>query len=111
MRANIDPAFLRRIDHLVEFPLPDRAGRVELWRRHLPVAPLDPDLDLETFAGLYPVPGAWIRNVCVAAAYAAAADGGSLSAEHLVTAMRREYAKSSLPFPGAPPRRRHVHAG
>jgi SpoVK/Ycf46/Vps4 family AAA+-type ATPase len=107
MRANIDPAFLRRIDHLVEFPLPDRAGRADLWRRHLPPEPLADDVDPDALAGLYPVPGAWIRNVSVAAAFTAAADGGVLTQQHLVGAMRREYAKASLPFPGAPPRRRH----
>ena len=106
MRANIDPAFLRRIDYLVEFPLPDRTGRVELWRRHLPTEPLEPGLDLDALAGLYPVPGAWIRNVSIAGAFAAAADGGILTQQLLVDAMRREYAKASLPFPGVPPRRR-----
>lgn len=106
MRGNIDPAFLRRIDYLVEFPLPDRGGRAELWLRHLPTEPLDVAVDLDSLAGLYPVPGAWIRNVSVAAAFAAAADGGILTQQHLVDAMRREYAKASLPFPGVPPRRR-----
>lgn len=111
MRNNIDPAFLRRIDHLVEFPLPDRAARLDLWRRHLPLEPLGDDLELEPLAGLYPVSGAWIRNVSVAAAYAAAAAGTPIEQSHLVDAMRREYAKSSLPFPGAPPRRRHDLVG
>jgi hypothetical protein len=106
MRSNIDPAFLRRIDYLVDFPLPDRQARIELWRNHLPTGPLADDIDLDALAGLYPVPGAWIRNVSVGGAFAAAADGGVITQEHLVNAMRREYAKASLPFPGAPPRRR-----
>jgi hypothetical protein len=110
MRANIDPAFLRRIDYLVEFGLPDRQDRIELWHRHLPPEPLADDIDLDMLAGLYPVPGAWIRNVSVGGAFAAAADGGAITQEHLVNAMRREYAKASLPFPGVPPRRRHVSA-
>jgi hypothetical protein len=106
MRANIDPAFLRRIDYVVDFPLPDRHQRRELWRRHLPPEPLADDVDVEALAGLYPVPGAWIRNVSVAGAFTAAADAGVITQQHLVNAMRREYAKASLPFPGVPPRRR-----
>jgi ATPase family associated with various cellular activities (AAA) len=106
MRANIDPAFLRRIDYVVDFPLPDRTQRLELWRRHLPPEPLADDVDVEALAALYPVPGAWIRNVSVAGAFTAAANGGVITQQHLVNAMRREYAKTSLPFPGVPPRRR-----
>lgn len=110
LRANIDPAFLRRIDYVVEFPLPDLANRVRLWRGHLPTPVLADDVDVDALSGLYPVPGAWIRNVSVAAAFAAAADGGSVTQDQLVAAMRREYAKASLPFPGVPPRRRHDSA-
>lgn len=107
LRANIDPAFLRRIDYVVEFPLPDLTNRVRLWRQHLPTSVLAADVDVDALSGLYPVPGAWIRNVSVAAAFAAAANGGSVTQDQLVAAMRREYAKASLPFPGVPPRRRH----
>ena len=39
-----------------------------------------------------------------------AVDGGVITEEHIVSAMRREYAKASLPFPGVPPRRRHEQA-
>ena len=57
LRANIDPAFLRRIDYVVEFPLPDLADRIRLWRRHLPAPALAADVDIDALAGLYPVPG------------------------------------------------------
>lgn len=109
LRTNIDPAFIRRLDYLVEFPLPDTAGRLRLWQHHLPeVCRADP-VDLPGLSALYPVPGAWIRNACVDAAFAAAADAGLITTEHLVAAMRRGYAKASVPFPGEL-RRRHVHS-
>jgi len=91
----------------VEFPLPDQSARIDLWTRHLPVTRLGEDIDLDALSRLYPVPGAWIRNTAVASAFAAAAGGSAISQDHLVDAMRREYAKASLPFPGVPPRRRH----
>jgi hypothetical protein len=33
LRANIDPAFVRRIRHLVEFPRPDDEARRQIWLR------------------------------------------------------------------------------
>ena len=105
LRANIDVAFIRRMDFVVEFPLPDYPGRRDLWTGHLPVGRLADDVDVEALARLYAVPGAWIRNAVVAAAYTAAAGGGPIHMDHLVAAMRREYAKAGLPFPGEPLRR------
>lgn len=109
LRPNIDAAFIRRMDFVVEFPVPDAAGRTELWARHLPAESLGAGLDLAALARLYPVPGAWIRNASIAAAYAAAARKDPISQDHLVAAMKREYAKAALRFPGEPPRRRNDH--
>ena len=36
LRANLDEAFTRRIDVIVEFPMPEEAAREALWRMHLP---------------------------------------------------------------------------
>jgi hypothetical protein len=106
LRHNIDPAFVRRMDFVVEFPLPDLSARRELWPLHLPTDVLADDVDVETLARMYPVPGGWIRNAAIAAAFRAAAAGDRIGQHHLVAAMRREYAKAALPFPGEPPRRR-----
>ena len=88
-------------------PLPDLDARRELWPLHLPADVLADDVDTETLARLYPVPGGWIRNAAIAAAFCAAAAGDRIGQHHLVAAMRREYAKAALPFPGEPPRRRY----
>jgi hypothetical protein len=106
LRNNIDPAFTRRLDFVVEFPLPDLAGRKELWTRYLPPHVLDADVEVSSLAGLYAVPGGWIRNAAVAAAFEAAATGEPIDQERLVEAVRREYLKAATPFPGEPPRRR-----
>jgi len=106
LRHNIDAAFMRRMDFVVEFPLPDIAGRQALWTLHLPADVCSADVDTDSLARLYPVPGGWIRNAAIAAAFLAAADGDRIGQHHLVAAMRREYAKAALPFPGEPPRRR-----
>jgi SpoVK/Ycf46/Vps4 family AAA+-type ATPase len=110
LRHNIDAAFLRRMDFVVELPLPDEPGRRALWLLHLPDGRAGDDLDLDVLARMYPVPGGWIRNAALAGAFTAAADGSAgIRQSHLIAAVRREYAKAALPFPGEPPRRRDDH--
>ncbi|HET6209774.1 MAG TPA: AAA family ATPase, partial [Jatrophihabitans sp.] len=106
LRHNIDPAFVRRMDFVVDFPLPDEPRRRELWRLHLPPGRVAADVDLAVLARLYPIPGGWIRNAAVAAAFFAAAAGDLIAQDHLIAAVRREYLKAALPCPGDPVRRR-----
>ena len=102
LRHNIDAAFVRRMDFVVEFDLPATPERVALWRLHLPEGVRGDDVDLVAMADQYPVPGGWIRNAAIAAAYLAAADRDRVAQHDLVTAVRREYAKAGRPFPGRP---------
>ena len=106
LRHNIDAAFLRRMDFVVEFTLPDLDCRRELWTLHLPTDVLAGDVDVEILARMYPIPGGWIRNAAIAAAFLAAQSDERIRQQHLVAAIRREYLKAALPFPGEPPRRR-----
>jgi len=103
LRQNLDGAFARRLDFIVGFDPPDAGQRARLWRRLLPPgAPLDPSVDVERLAALYAIPGGMIRGAAVSAGYLAAADGGVITAGHLVHAIRREYAKAGQHFPGEP---------
>ena len=105
LRQNLDGAFARRLDFIVGFDPPDAGQRAQLWRRLLPpAAPLDPGVDIERLAALYAIPGGMIRSAAVSAGYLAAADGGVITAGHLVHAIRREYAKAGQHFPGEPQR-------
>jgi hypothetical protein len=109
LRHNIDAAFLRRMDFVVDVPLPDEPARRELWILHLPAEHVAGDVDVDVLARMYPVPGGWIRNAALTAAFAAAAAGDDVHQHHLIAAVRREYGKAALPFPGEPPRRRDEH--
>ena len=106
IRSNIDAAFLRRMDVVAELPVPDEASRLALWRLHLPAGRLAADVDPGALARMYPVAGGWIRNAAIAAAFRAAAAGSEVRTEHVVGALRREFAKAASPFPGELPRRR-----
>src|SRR5438552_10542994 len=48
LRANVDDAFVRRLDMIIDFPSPDAGLRRALWDRCLaPGVPRAPDLDLD----------------------------------------------------------------
>ncbi|WP_127500897.1 ATP-binding protein [Actinoplanes solisilvae] len=108
LRKNIDAAFIRRMDFVIDFPMPDEACRRDLWALHLPPRIRDDDVEYGVLARLYPVPGGWIRNAAIAAAFLAAADTGArVRQAHLISSIRREYAKAARPFPGEPPQPAH----
>ena len=103
LRANIDEAFVRRLDVVVEFDEPTAEERRRLWHLHLPpAAPRDPDVDLDQLATLYPVTGGLVSNASLAAAFAAAAEATPISQTHLIVALEREYRKAGRTFPGKP---------
>ena len=94
LRKNLDEAFMRRLHVTVEFPLPDVADRRRIWERIWPAAtPRDPDLDLDLLARQVEVAGGSIRNIALAGAFLAAADGGVVTMRHLLRATHREYQK------------------
>ena len=102
LRQNIDAAFVRRMDFVIEFPLPDGASRLDLWKLHLPPERLSEGVDMATLARRYPVPGGWIRNAAIGAAFLAAPAGTAIEQYHLEAAMEREYGKAQRPPPGGP---------
>jgi SpoVK/Ycf46/Vps4 family AAA+-type ATPase len=94
LRANIDDAFARRLDAMVDFPVPDEEHRRELWERCLGAcAPRADDLDLDFLASSFELSGGNIRNVTLAAAFLAAADGRPISMADLIRGTGREYRK------------------
>jgi len=94
LRANVDEAFTRRLDAVVDFPFPDEAQRLELWRRCLGASvPLEPDVDLDFLAASFELSGGNIRSIALTAAYLAAADRRPLSMADVVRAVHREYRK------------------
>jgi hypothetical protein len=50
-------------------------------------------VDLDFLAERIPIAGGYIRNIALAAAFLAAADGGQIAMAHLVQATEREYQK------------------
>jgi Winged helix domain, variant/ATPase family associated with various cellular activities (AAA) len=94
LRSNLDEAFTRRLDVLVDFPMPDEADRRRLWELHLggPV-PRAADLDLGFMAGRFRLSGGNVRNIVLTAAHRAAAADRPVTMADLVRATDREYRK------------------
>ncbi|GIF07201.1 ATP-binding protein [Actinoplanes siamensis] len=94
LRANLDEAFIRRLDVIVDFPVPDQAQRHALWDHCLGAdLPRADDIDLERCARTYELSGGAIRSCVVTAGYLAAAAGGPVTMAQLVAAAEREYRK------------------
>jgi SpoVK/Ycf46/Vps4 family AAA+-type ATPase len=94
LRGNIDEAFLRRLDCVLEFPLPEEAERLQIWQRSVPPeAPLAEDVDLSFLARKFKLAGGHIRNIALTAAYLAAEDRTPIGMKHFARATRREYQK------------------
>ena len=97
LRSALDTAFLRRIRFIVQFPFPDSAQRLEIWRRVFPSATPTANLDLARLARLN-VAGGNIRNIALNAAFLAADAGEPVGMAHLLQASRSEYAKLEKPL-------------
>jgi len=92
LRASLDPAFQRRIAFMVEFAMPDEAQRRAIWSTIFPAQLPTEGLDCERL-GRLPLSGGSIRNIALAAAYAAADHDAPVGMAHIAAAARIEYVK------------------
>jgi hypothetical protein len=95
LRHNIDDAFLRRFQSVVQFPLPRAPERLRLWREGIPDAVRPgPALDLARLAQQHELSGGTIVNVLRYACLRSLARGdGVLRAEDVDEGVRRELLK------------------
>lgn len=95
LRHNVDEAFVRRLAFSVSFPFPEEGERRRIWEKCWPrQVPLSPDIDTDFLARQFKLTGGNIRNVALASAFAAAADGGRVRMSHVVRSVRRELQKT-----------------
>jgi SpoVK/Ycf46/Vps4 family AAA+-type ATPase len=94
LRANLDEAFTRRLQFIINFPFPDEEYRLHIWQVLMPPGlPCADNLDLKLMAKRFKLTGGSIRNIIVSAAYIAAKDGDRVTMEHLMHGARREFQK------------------
>jgi shikimate kinase len=94
LRQNMDEAFTRRLQFIVEFPFPGALQREQIWQVLMPPsAPRAETIDFAWLGRSLPVAGGNIQGIVLGAAYLAAGNGGRIDMKHLLRAARREYGK------------------
>jgi AAA+ superfamily predicted ATPase len=93
-RKNMDDAFTRRIQFIIEFPFPDAQYRQQIWKTLIPSnAPLADDVNFGFLARQFELAGGNIRNAVLAAAFLAAESGIAIHMAHFIRAVSRELQK------------------
>ena len=93
LRSNIDDAFMRRLDVIVDFPVPDADQRLRLWAGCLSRLALDETVDLGFCARAFELTGGNIRSIAVTIAYRSAEDDRPVSMGDVIAAIAEEYRK------------------
>lgn len=97
MRQNIDPAFLRRLRFIVEFPRPDIGAREQIWRQCLPENAHElTNAEFQLLARKIDLTGGHIRQITLRAAFLAASAAVQIGLEHIVQAAGLEFAKLGM---------------
>ncbi len=106
-KSNIDPAFIRRIRYVLDFPKPDAKQREEIWRRIVcglagtesvcglaGTASMEPiTRELKALASDLEFTGAQIKYAVLTAVFAARKESKGLSMSHLLQGVDRELMK------------------
>jgi SpoVK/Ycf46/Vps4 family AAA+-type ATPase len=94
MKGNVDPAFIRRFSHVVEYPMPNERLRESIWKKSFPAkTPLAADVDFAFLAQNFDLSGGNIKNIALSSAFLASAEGGEITMGHVILATKREYQK------------------
>ncbi len=97
LRQNLDPAFLRRLRFIIEFPRPDVQARAAIWQACLPSgAHRVSAAEIGELARRIDLTGGHIRQITLRAAFLAADRGQLIERQHLLAAARSELAKLGM---------------
>ena len=99
-KNNIDTAFTRRFQSMIEFEMPKQVERVRLWKNNLPKnIPLEKIVSLEKLSKKYALTGSNIVNVVQYACLEALANSDKVIKEvYILKGIKREYLKEGKTF-------------
>ncbi len=94
-KSNIDTAFTRRFQSMIEFENPSATERVLLWQNNLPKdITLADDVDLQQLSRTYEITGANIINIIQYACLQTLESGNeAITNQHLLAGIKKEYVK------------------
>ncbi|WP_017303711.1 ATP-binding protein [Spirulina subsalsa] len=91
---NMDEAFTRRLQFIIDFSLPNEKQRYEIWQKAFPAkTPCHGDLGFSFLAHNFELTGGNIRNIALKSAFLAASEGRQVERVHIIQGVRREYQK------------------
>lgn len=95
LKTNIDPAFLRRFQSVIHFPMPKPSERLKLWKNSFsPKSVLEEKVNLEKLAEQHELSGGTIMNIVRYASLRSLSRNHNLILnEDLEEAVRREFMK------------------
>jgi SpoVK/Ycf46/Vps4 family AAA+-type ATPase len=96
MKNALDKAFLRRLRFIVNFTFPDAALRKTMWEKAFPEKTPTSGLDFEKLAN-FSLTGGSIHSIVLNSAFMAASQGGPVTMQMMLEAIRAEYRKMDKP--------------
>ncbi len=100
-RGRFDPAFTRRLDLVLDFPLPSPGDRRRLWRAHLGSGHRLSASEVNRLAGSADLCGGHIRNIVLQAAVRARSENRPIEAGDVLRGLVAEYRKLGKQVPEA----------
>ena len=107
LKQNIDEAFTRRMQFIVNFSFPTEKERLDIWKNIFPMPYSYIDIkncDFEFLAKNFRTSGAMIKSIALTAAFLASSDTGEtsvgqqkISMQHIVLALKKELEKKGTP--------------
>lgn len=92
-KTNIDPAFLRRFNAIVHFPIPDEYERLNLWKLYLPENHVLAESEFRNIANKYDITGSTVLNAIHNSAINAFASHRFINHYDIVESLKRELRK------------------
>ncbi len=97
MKGALDPAFLRRLRFVVNFPFPAPAERKGIWEKAFPPDVPRENIDAEHLSTLN-LTGGQIHNIALQASFLAAQEGSLVTMALILQAARTEFRKNERPI-------------
>lgn len=96
---NIDSAFLRRINYVINFPFPDSRNRINLWKKAFTKnTPLCDFIDYEFLGEKFHLSGGNIKNIALKSAFKAARENDKIYMKHILASIKEEMEKMGKLF-------------
>jgi hypothetical protein len=99
-KSNMDAAFIRRFNSIINFPMPTVSERQQIWQTSIPpVASVADDVDILNLANKYELSGSGIVNVVhYASLQTIYKKSTTLSKDDILRGIRQEYEKEERVF-------------